>query len=746
MATQQPKYTLAVGAIFKNEGHCLKEWIEHYIFHGVQHFYLINDESTDNFAEILQPYIEKGYVTLNSPIWSRYMGRQHEMYNAFILPYLKTTDWLLMVDLDEFMWSPEDNNLHSVLSRVPNIGQIQVEHTLFGSNGHKTQPKSLVKGFTRRSVDSPSQNPGLRKYFVKSSYEFSSLNIHHATFVSKEHEKKNFILLNHPYFVLNHYNCQSESFWKNVKCSRGDADEYKVRDMELFKLNDQNIVEDTQLCDINARIIPIVPSPEEIPKYNAFIISVKESQIRRPHVVAFKEKLKTKGVQTDILDAFYWKTCDVKKALADYGLTYTAPNNCVSLSAIGCFLSHYKLWKRISEANPEERYIILEDDMDIGANFNLEDITHKAPSQFDVVYLWKRPEQAAQQPSHIVPGKEYSTYYTQWGTNAYMISPSAAKYCLDTIKTLDMPVDHLLQQYIFKNIRCFIMIEDYFNQQDFKSILLGDDPGDLVPQSVSNNETPIALCLLCVTPNPIWLEFLKTFTQYTLYIMVDKNNVDLTDVKAKYPMIHFLQISGELCKSLGYNDSNTAVYPAYVTIAWDKATYYFSEVNTTHPHVWLVEEDVFLYNEQTLTDMDAKHPQSDLVISPTTDRSWDAKQPWDWHWCNIPFDDTLVTYDNLFRGMVCCARMSNQLFKLCANYAQKNKYRKLMYIETFFPSLAKHHGLQIVTPDELKEITWNTKWVEKMPLTAGHCYHPMKDIGFHKILREAQNPKIDTSS
>ena len=744
MSESTPKYRLAVGAIFKNEGHCLKEWLEHYIYHGVEHFYLINDQSTDNYAEILQPYIEKGFITLNSPIWSRYMGRQHDMYNTYILPYLKTTDWLLMVDLDEFMWSHTSNDLHWVLSRIPNVGQIQVEHTLFGSNGHKKQPKSLVKGFTRRSAESPSQNPGLRKYFIKSSYEFSSLNLHHATFVNKEDEKNHFVVLNQPHFVLNHYNCQSESFWKDVKCMRGDADEYKVRDMELFKLNDQNDVEDTLLRDVNAGMVPVVP--DKLPKYHVFIISVRESLIRRPHAVALKEKLIRKGVQTDILDAFYWKTCDVMKALADYGLTYTAPNNNVSLSAVGCFLSHYKLWKRIAAADPTERFIVLEDDMDIGPEFDLTELTETLPSQYDIVYLWKRPEQAAQQPSHIVAGEAYSTYYTQWGTNAYMITPSAAKYCLDTIKTLDLPVDYLLIKYIFNNIKSFIMVKDYFNQQEFKSILLGHDSADLeiVPQSSLNPDKPIALCLLCVTPNPIWLDFLKTFTQYTLYIMVDKQDLDLTDLKAKYPMIQFLQIAGNICKAFGYNDSNTAVYPAYVTIAWDKAIYYFSEQNTIHPYVWLVEEDVFFYNEQTLTDLDVKYPLSDLVISPTTDRSWDAKQPWDWHWCNIPFDDKLVSYENLFRGMVCGARMSNQMFKLCANYAQKNKQRKLMYIETLFPSLAKHHGLQIDTPDELKEITWNTKWVDKMPLTAGHLYHPMKDIGLHKTLRDAQNSKIES--
>lgn len=52
-------FYFTIGAIFKNESHILKEWIEHYFYHGVEHIYLINDNSTDNFLNILEPYIKK---------------------------------------------------------------------------------------------------------------------------------------------------------------------------------------------------------------------------------------------------------------------------------------------------------------------------------------------------------------------------------------------------------------------------------------------------------------------------------------------------------------------------------------------------------------------------------------------------------------------------------------------------------------------------------------------------------------
>ena len=50
-------YYLTLMAIFKNETFNLKIWLDHYIWQGVQHFYLIDNGSTDNPLEILNDYI-----------------------------------------------------------------------------------------------------------------------------------------------------------------------------------------------------------------------------------------------------------------------------------------------------------------------------------------------------------------------------------------------------------------------------------------------------------------------------------------------------------------------------------------------------------------------------------------------------------------------------------------------------------------------------------------------------------------
>jgi len=245
-------YGLSVGAIFKNESHSIQEWIRHYLHHGVEHFYLINDASTDNSVKLLEPYITSNIVTLFHANEPYYLGRQRAIYNKYILPRVKETKWLLMVDLDEYVWSRIGCNLNTVLQRFERYGQVQIYESMFGSNELEEQPTYLVPSFTKRRQVNTHKN-GHLKYFINTAYEFDSLNIHHADFKDRtlNHNATKFIIATSEYFNMNHYTCQSREFWKTVKCTRGDADNYMVRKIEDFSRYDINEIEDLELYEQN---------------------------------------------------------------------------------------------------------------------------------------------------------------------------------------------------------------------------------------------------------------------------------------------------------------------------------------------------------------------------------------------------------------------------------------------------------------------------------------------------------------
>ena len=98
---QKPKkYYVSFCSIFKNEAPYMKEWIEYHLLVGVDHFYLYNNNSTDNYLEVLQPYIDKGIVTLTE--WPEVPG-QITAYKHFYETFRNETNWVSFLDLDEFI-------------------------------------------------------------------------------------------------------------------------------------------------------------------------------------------------------------------------------------------------------------------------------------------------------------------------------------------------------------------------------------------------------------------------------------------------------------------------------------------------------------------------------------------------------------------------------------------------------------------------------------------------------------------
>jgi len=259
---KKPKYHLSVAAIFKNESRILKEWIEHYFLHGVEHIYLINDHSMDDFLAVLSPYLQEGKITLfqHTEEWSHYRGRQKDMYNHFFLPIVKAreTKWLIMVDIDEYLWSPMSMDLKWTLQTAEHLAQIQVRSIYFGSNGFEKQPEWIVPSFTRRENVNCSSEMGNgeeigTKYIINTDYVFDSLTIHHAIFTNPEEIKEagKFIVVGEPHLRLNHYSCQSREYWDQIKCTRGDSDRWRIRVPADFEAIDRNEVEDIGLYEQN---------------------------------------------------------------------------------------------------------------------------------------------------------------------------------------------------------------------------------------------------------------------------------------------------------------------------------------------------------------------------------------------------------------------------------------------------------------------------------------------------------------
>lgn len=127
------KYNVSVCAIFKNESSYLREWIEFNHIVGVDHFYMYNNNSEDDFKSVLIPYIEKGWVTLVE--WP-YNHMQMESYMDCIEKYAHETRWLGFIDIDEFIVPRSADNIYEILRPFEkNRGSVNIYWRLYGTSG-----------------------------------------------------------------------------------------------------------------------------------------------------------------------------------------------------------------------------------------------------------------------------------------------------------------------------------------------------------------------------------------------------------------------------------------------------------------------------------------------------------------------------------------------------------------------------------------------------------------------------------
>lgn len=97
---EEKKYHVSICAIFRDEADYLREWIEYHRLAGIEHFYLYNNFSKDNYMEVLAPYLEKDIVTLTQ--WEIPQG-QMAAYEDCVSRFSDETNWIGFFDLDEFV-------------------------------------------------------------------------------------------------------------------------------------------------------------------------------------------------------------------------------------------------------------------------------------------------------------------------------------------------------------------------------------------------------------------------------------------------------------------------------------------------------------------------------------------------------------------------------------------------------------------------------------------------------------------
>jgi len=256
-----------------------------------------------------------------------------------------------------------------------------------------------------------------------------------------------------------------------------------------------------------------------------------------------------------------------------------------------------------------------------------------------------------------------------------------------------------------------------------------------------NAEVSYPLCFLCVAPPKEFLESLVKFTQtQPVYVICDNNEYDppesteyktirITDKEAPSvrPVIpgtlYIVQIADEICSEYGYINSASTI-PKKPS-AWDKALYYFCLKNMA-PHVWFVEEDVFVPRANIFDDINKRHPTTDFVTKQHVSETDDPGFYW---W----FDAEGKMERPYYRSLVCAARISRNILNEVAKIA--NEKKTVCFVETLFSTIVHHKKFTIEMPGELQSVIFRHNWTKETVHMNG-LFHPVKDVKDHIAFRE----------
>jgi len=172
------KYKVAICAIFKNEAPYIKEWIEFHKIVGIEHFYMYNNFSEDNYKEILDPYVESGDVTLID--WPHKQS-QMQAYADSIARFSNEVQWIGFIDLDEYIVPNKMDTVYAFLQKFEkNRPVVMMYWRVFGSSGRIE--RDITGLVTEDFTVCWSKYDSIGKCFFNTNYDFNLKDKRNTTF------------------------------------------------------------------------------------------------------------------------------------------------------------------------------------------------------------------------------------------------------------------------------------------------------------------------------------------------------------------------------------------------------------------------------------------------------------------------------------------------------------------------------------------------------------------------------------
>ncbi|KKS83715.1 MAG: Glycosyl transferase, family 2 [Candidatus Gottesmanbacteria bacterium GW2011_GWA1_43_11] len=252
---------LGITTIQRDRAPWIKEWIALHYLVGFRKFYFFAHSCRDDSVKIitnLKKHFDIRLITLDID------GPQRKCYQFSCENFLSEVDWMAFIDGDEYLFPTVDDSMTTALTPYADkqISALGVYWKVFGSNGYIQEPSGLlIENYRRRAPDNYSNNRHIKS--IVRGRQGASVNIGGDAHLFKTHlgtVDENLRPITSGWtnyeptydkFRINHYICQSRSYFTNNRKKNLDVDDGTVKTeawaKAWWKEHDRNDVLDNSM-------------------------------------------------------------------------------------------------------------------------------------------------------------------------------------------------------------------------------------------------------------------------------------------------------------------------------------------------------------------------------------------------------------------------------------------------------------------------------------------------------------------
>jgi|GEM_PF-703661 len=237
------KYNNIICCIAKDETAYLKEWVEYHLNIGVQYFVIYDNNSIIPIGETLAQYIRQGVVhVIDCSIASR---PQLRAYNHCLFHMCEKTQWIIYIDVDEFIILNKHNQISELLKEYDSFGGLCLNWKSYNAGGYVVKPlEPVMKAYKEYLPLSSAVNKHI-KTILQPRYTLAMCNPHHALYFDGYYAvNENYLRVpsafsdfSNEVAYINHYYTKSYEEWLH-KVQKGRVDlNQKRKEHEFWNYN-----------------------------------------------------------------------------------------------------------------------------------------------------------------------------------------------------------------------------------------------------------------------------------------------------------------------------------------------------------------------------------------------------------------------------------------------------------------------------------------------------------------------------